>query len=83
MYYFVEAFGEDKEWMESQFGYPESSDISDIEGWVLTNDQIKTIKVDVKIRNIPKYYQDCIEEFKTDYWDGEFTFEKKRWREVE
>ena len=33
MYYFVEAFGEDKEWMESQFGYPESSDISDIEGW--------------------------------------------------
>ena len=83
MYYFVEAFGEYKEWMESQFGYPESSDISDIEGWVLTNDQIKTIKVDVKIREIPERYQDCIEEFKTDYWDGEFTFEKKRWREVE
>lgn len=82
MYYFVEAFGEDKEWMESQFGYPESSDISDIEGWVLTNDQIKTIKVDVKIRNIPERYQDCIEDFKTDYWDGEFTFEKKRWREA-
>ena len=83
MYYFVEAFGEDKEWMESQFGYPESSDISDIEGWVLTDDQIKTIKVDVKIRDIPERYQDCIEEFKTDYWDGEFTFEKKkRWREV-
>lgn len=83
MYYFVEAFGEDKEWMESQFGYPESSDISDIEGWVLDDNQIKTIKVDVKIRNIPERYQDCIEEFKTDYWDGEFTFEKKRWREVE
>lgn len=82
MYYFVEAFGEDKEWMESQFGCPESSDISDIEGWVLTNDQIKTIKVDVNIRNIPDRYQDCIEEFKAHYWDGEFTFEKKRWREV-
>lgn len=86
MYYFVEAFGEDKEWMESQFGYPESSDISDIEGWVLTQGEInnidKEVYLDLIIRDIPERYQDCIEEFKTDYWDGEFTFEKKRWREV-
>jgi hypothetical protein len=86
MYYFVEAFGKDKEWMKSQFGTPESSDISDIEGWVLTQGEInnidKEVYLDLIIRDIPEMYQDCIEDFKTDYWDGEFTFEKKRWIEV-
>ena len=27
------------------------------------------------IRNIPNNYQTDINEFKTDYWDGEFSFE--------
>ena len=84
MYYFVEAFGKDKEWMEKQFGTPESSDISDIEGFVVEDDRLKEIKkaCKVKVYDIPERYQDCINDFVTDYWDGDFTFEQKRWIEA-
>lgn len=86
MYYFIEARNkEDKLLIKNLLGRPESSDISDIEGWTVDDLKLEEIKklYKVIIYNIPERYQDCIEEFKTDYWDGEFTFEKKRWREVE
>lgn len=84
MYKFVEAvgnrLGDNYRWMEEHFGHPESSDISPICGWVLDEDQISKIEVEVRIRRIPKRYQDNIEDFKADYWDGEFVFEKKFYR---
>ncbi len=87
MYYFVEAGTKEAyNCLFDIYGNPESSDISDIEGWVLTQGEInnidKEVYLDLIIRDIPEMYQDCIEDFKTDYWDGEFTFEKKRWIEV-
>ena len=87
MYYFAEAGNKEAyEWMYNKYGCPESSDISEIEGWVLTQSELneisKEVFSDMIIRDIPEQYQDCIDDFRTDYWDGEFTFEKKRWIEV-
>lgn len=61
-------------------------DISKIAGFVVSDNDIKQLldsnEIDlsnnkVKLYIIPNKYQDNIDEFITDYWDGNFVFEVK------
>jgi len=62
--------------LERLYGHPESSDLKcNPDGWVLTKEQISDLEVNgITKYNIPDRYQHNIEEFKTDYWDGEIIF---------
>ena len=85
MYYFIQAYElEDAAFLRDTLGRPESSDISDIEGWVVEDGKLRELENSCHfvVYDIPERYQNDIDEFKTDYWDGEFTFEKKRWIEA-
>lgn len=62
------------------------SDISKIAGFAVSDNDIKQLldsnEIDlcnnkVKLYIIPNKYQDNIEEFIADYWDGNFVFEAK------
>ena len=78
MYYFIEAKNKyTYNYLKNKYGHSESSDISKIEGWVLEDNEMKLLPKELNyiIRNIPNNYQTDINEFKTDYWDGEFSFE--------
>ena len=70
------------DYLYEEYGEPETSDISEIIGWVVDdNDNLSNLKI--KKYKIPNRYQNYIEDFKTDYWDGNFTFEKKRKQYIE
>jgi len=78
MYYFIEAYDkEDAAFLRDIFGRPESSDISDIEGWVIDKDKLVEVQkaCRVIVHEIPEHYQDNIKSFVMDYWDGEFSFD--------
>ena len=82
MYYFVEALdNQTYNYLEEHFGYSDSSDLrANPEGWCLTEEQMNVLPetANYQTYDIPKKYQDDIEEFKTLYWDGDFRFRKKR-----
>jgi len=86
MWYFVQAINpEDEMFLIDMLGRPHSSDISDIEGFIVEDDRLKEIKKSckVKVYDIPERYQDCIDDFVTDYWDGDFSFDfDKKYVEV-
>ena len=64
-------------YMKFHYGRPESSDLwENPEGWIVTEEDMKMIPGSYNIYNIPEEYQDNIEEFKTDFWDGEIILEK-------
>jgi hypothetical protein len=46
------------------------------EGWIVTKEDMISIPGAYNIYRIPEEYQDNIEEFKTDFWDGEIVLEK-------
>lgn len=50
---------------------------------MVVNDDVDLLNLNIKEHKIPKRYQNNIEDFKTDYWDGNFTFEKKQKRYIE
>ena len=83
MYKFVEPLNDQTyDYLYEEYGEPESSDISEIIGWVV-NDDVDLSNLNIKEYKIPKRYQNNIEDFKTDYWDGNFTFENKQKRYIE
>ena len=83
MFEFIQALdNKTYNYLRDKYGYPESSDESSIEGWILDQDQTKELfsmsKVKIfsfKVYEIPEKYQDNIDEFKCDYWDGDFVFD--------
>ena len=83
MYRFVEALdNKTYNYLRDKYGYPESSDESSIEGWILDQEQIKELfsmsKAKIfsfRVFEIPEKYQENIDEFKCDYWDGDFVFD--------
>ena len=77
MYKFVKALNNyTYECCRKQFGHPETSDLSQIGGWVLNEEEIDTLPVDCIFQkyDIPEQYQNDIEMFKTDFWDGDLIF---------
>lgn len=84
MYYFIQPKTKQMfTLLESKYMAPDSSDISDIIGWALTEEQIKELDPkQYKKWDIPEQYQDNIELFRMDYWDGDFSFEKPNYVEV-
>lgn len=60
-----------------------SSDISPIEGIVVTEDDLDILNQEFDLSGntkcilymIPQNYQEDIKAFETDYWDGNFTFD--------
>ena len=78
MYYFIEAKNNiTYNYLKEKYGHSESSDISPIEGWVVEENELDDIKGKYNKYEIPEYYQDDIDLFKEDYWDGEYTFDGK------
>ena len=83
MFEFIQALdNKTYNYLRDKYGYPESSDESSIEGWILDQDQTKELfsisKAKIfsfKVYEIPEKYQDNIDEFKCDYWDGNFVFD--------
>lgn len=81
MFEFIQALdNKTYNYLRDKYGYPESSDESSIEGWILDQDQTKELFSRSKIFNfkvyeIPEKYQENIDEFKCDYWDGDFVFD--------
>ena len=83
MFEFIQALDNKAyNYLRDKYGYPESSDESSIEGWILDSDQIKELfsmpKAKIfsfKVYEIPEKYQGNIDEFKCDYWDGDFVFD--------
>jgi hypothetical protein len=83
MYKFVVPLNDKAfDYLYEEYAEPESSDISEIIGWVV-NDDVDLSNINIKEYKIPKRYQNNIEDFKTDYWDGNFTFENKQKRYIE
>ena len=82
MYKFVVPLNDQAyDYLYKKYGEPESSDISEIIGWVVNVD-VTFSELYIKEYKIPKRYQNNIENFKTDYWDGNFTFERKQKRYI-
>ena len=84
MYKFVEALNDDTyTYLRKKFGYAESSDISPIVGWILDEKQVEELiqitELTFKVFDIPEKFQDDITGFKTQYWDGDFYFEKNQY----
>lgn len=84
MYRFVEALDDNTyAYLRKKFGYAESSDISPIVGWILDEKQLEELmwikELTFKVFDIPEEFQDDITGFKTQYWDGDFVFEKNRY----
>ena len=83
MFEFIQALdNKTYNYLRDKYGYPESSDESSIEGWILDQDQTKELfsrsKAKIfsfRVFEIPEKYQENIDEFKCDYWDGEFVFD--------
>ena len=83
MFEFIQALdNKTYNYLRDKYSYPESSDESSIEGWILDQEQIKELfsmtKAKIfsfKVYEIPEKYQDNIDEFKCDYWDGDFVFD--------
>ena len=83
MFEFIQALdNKTYNYLRDKYGYPESSDESSIEGWILDQDQTKELfsmsKAKIfsfKVYEIPEKYQENIDEFKCDYWDGNFVFD--------
>ena len=82
MWKFVEVFNEELKNDLMKSHQLHSSDISNIEGFVMTDEEIDELNIkdkNVIIRRIPKRYQGCIADFIADYWDGDYTFERKKY----
>jgi hypothetical protein len=83
MFEFIQALdNKTYNYLRDKYGYPESSDESSIEGWILDQDQRKELfsmsKAKIfsfRVFEIPEKYQENIDEFKCDYWDGNFVFD--------
>lgn len=77
-YYFIEPRTSGTyNYMQFHYGHSESSDLSqNPEGWIVTKEDMLTIPGTFNLYRIPEEYQDNIEEFKTDFWDGEIVLEK-------
>ena len=83
MFEFIQALdNKTYNYLRDKYGYPESSDESSIEGWILDQVQTKELFLmskakifSLKVYEIPEKYQDNIDEFKCDYWDGDFVFD--------
>lgn len=85
MWKFLEVFNEELKNDLMKTHQLHSSDISEIEGFIMTDEEIDELNIknkNVRIRRIPKRYQDCIDDFITDYWDGDYTFERKKYIRV-
>ena len=84
MYKFVEALdNKTYNYLRDKYGYPESSDESSIEGWILDGKQLEELmwikELTFKVFDIPEEYQNDITEFKTQYWDGDFYFDENQY----
>lgn len=85
MWKFIEVFNEELKNDLIKTHQLHSSDISEINGFVMTDEEIDELNIkdkNVKIRRIPKRYQENIDEFIEDYWDGDYTFERKKYIRV-
>lgn len=82
MWKFVEVFNEELKNDLMKTHQLHSSDISEIEGFVMTDEEIDELNIkdkNVRIRRIPKRYQGYIADFIVDYWDGDYTFERQKY----
>ena len=76
-YYIEQRNSETYNYMKFHYEHSESSDLSkNTEGWIVTKEDMISIPGAYNIYRIPEEYQDNIEEFKTDFWDGEIVLEK-------
>ena len=86
MYHFVEPKDNEIKEILNESHQLHSSDISQIKGFVMTDEELDEYNLrnnnKVKIRKIPKRYQNCIDDFITDYWDGNYSFERKKYIRV-
>lgn len=84
MFEFIQALdNKTYNYLRDKYGYPESSDISPIVGWVLDEKQLEGLmwikELIFKVFDIPEEFQDDITGFKTQYWDGDFVFEENQY----
>ena len=84
MFEFIQALdNKTYNYLRDKYGYPESSDESSIEGWILDEKQLEGLmqinELKFKVFDIPEEFQDDIAGFKAQYWDGDFYFEENQY----
>lgn len=84
MYFFIEPLTEHFDSLLSKkFKKNYSEYSSEPEGYVLSEDDLNECNItkdpenQFKMYDIPDKYQNCIDNFISDYWDGEFMFNGK------
>ena len=87
MWYFIVTTEDNDRYISDKYNYKlHSSDVCDLEGFVVNEEQIDILNKDENINTndtdfllivLPDKYQNNVNEFISDYWDGNFSFRKK------